>query len=54
MEYPELVKFRDGVSAIEQFFVEMAANENQLLTFGYKRAFELPTANPAFAALTTF
>lgn len=54
MEWYELEKFKTRVLEIEQFFVEMAANEEQLLTYGMKRALSFPTSGPALSALQTF
>lgn len=54
MEWYQVNEFKDRISEIEQFFVEMAANEEQLLTYGFKRALALPSAPAAFAALKTF
>lgn len=54
MNWYEIYGFKDRLSDIEQFFIEIAANEEPLLTFGYKRALELPAAEKAFEALKTF
>jgi hypothetical protein len=54
MEWYEIDKFKDRVRDIEQFFIEMAANEEQLLTYGMKHALSFPTAAAALAALGTF
>jgi len=54
VEWYEINEFKNRVNEIEQFFVEMAANEEQLLTYGFKRALALPSATTAFAALKTF
>lgn len=54
MNWYEIYSFKDRLSNIEEFFVEIAANEEQLLTFGFRRALEFATAEKAFEALKTF
>lgn len=54
MKSYEIFRFKDRLAAIEQFFIEIAANEVQLLTFGFKHAFLLPGAEDALKALKTF
>ncbi len=54
MEWYQVSEFKDRVGEIEQFFVEMAANEEQLLTYGFRRALALPSAPAAFASLKSF
>lgn len=54
MNWYEIYNFKDRLADIEEFFVEIAANEEQLLTFGYRRALEFQTAEKAFEALKTF
>lgn len=54
MNWYEIHSFKDRLAAIEQFFIEIAANEEQLLTYGFKRAFLLPGAEEALEALKTF
>ena len=46
--------FKERLASIEQFFIEIAANEEQLLTFGFERAMTLPNAENALEALKTF
>lgn len=54
MEWYEIRAFAEGLAAIEQFFIEIAANEERLLTFGFERALLLPSAEKAHEALKTF
>ena len=54
MDWYEIYGFKNRLADIEKFFVETAANEEQLLTFGYRRALEFQTAEKAFEALKTF
>jgi len=54
MEWYEIHKFKDRLASIEQYFVEIAANEQQILTFGFGLAVDFPTAAKAFEALKTF
>ncbi len=54
MNWYEIHSFKDRLAAIEQFFIEIAANEEQLMTYGFRRAFSLPGAGEAFEALKTF
>lgn len=54
MQWYEVNEFRDRIASIEQFLVEIAANEEQLLTYGFKRALSFPTAPAAMEALKTF
>ncbi|MBN8454378.1 hypothetical protein [Accumulibacter sp.] len=54
MNWYEIHSFKDRLAAIEQFFIEIAANEEQLVTYGFKRAFSLPGAEEALEALKTF
>lgn len=54
MEWYEAGKFKDRIAEIEQFFIEIAANEEQLLTYGFGRALQLPGAEAAILGLKTF
>ena len=54
MEWYEVTAFKKRVTQIEQYFVEIAANEELLLTYGFKRALSFPSAAFAFEALKTF
>lgn len=54
MEWHEIHSFKDRLALIEQFFIELAANEEQLRMYGFKRAFLLPGAEEALKALKTF
>lgn len=46
--------FKENLEKIEQFFVQIAANEEQLLTFGFERTMTFPGAEGALEALKTF
>lgn len=54
MHWYAIHTFKDRLESIEQFFVEIAANEEQLLTFGFERAMALPSPETALEALKTF
>jgi hypothetical protein len=54
VEWYEVDKFKDRIGHIEQFFIELAANEEQILTYGFKRAIAMPGAELALEALKTF
>jgi len=54
VEWYEVDDFKDRLAQIEQFFIEIAANEERLSIFGLKRALVLPSAAPALEALKTF
>ena len=54
MEWCDVDKFKDRIGEIEQFFVELAANEEQILISGFRYALALPSAKAALKALTTF
>lgn len=54
MEWYEPSNFKDRIAEIEQFFIEIAANEEQLLAYGFGHALQLPGAETAIAGLKTF
>lgn len=54
MEWYEISDFKKRIEDIEQFFVEIAANEEELLAYGFSRALEFPSAGAATHALKTF
>jgi hypothetical protein len=54
MDHYEIHSFKDRLASVEQYFIEIAANEEQLLTFGFRKALDLPSAEKAFEALKTF
>ena len=54
MEWYDVDKFKDRIGEIEQFFVELAANEEQIVISGFRYALALPSAEAALKALKTF
>jgi hypothetical protein len=54
MRWYEIHNFKDRLTSIEQFFIEIAANEEQLVAFGFGQALTLPSAEKALGALKTF
>jgi hypothetical protein len=54
MNMHQIHSFKDRLIAIEQFFIEIAANEEQLAAYGFKRAIWLRGAKEATNALKTF
>jgi len=54
LEWYEVSQIKDRVSTIEQYFVGLAANEDDLHAYGFRLALSLPGAVEAFAALRTF
>jgi hypothetical protein len=54
MKWYEIRDFKDRLVAIEQFLIEIAANEEKLMVYGFKHAFTLPSAEKALEALKTF
>jgi hypothetical protein len=54
MKWYEIRNFKDRLVAIEQFFIEIAANEDKLIMYGFKHAFTLTSAEKALEALKTF
>lgn len=54
MEWYEIHSFKGRLASIEQYFVEIAANEKQILASGFELALSLPTAEKALEALKTF
>lgn len=54
MNWYGIHSFKGRLAAIEQFFIEIAANEEQIVTYGFKRAILLPGAEEALEALKTF
>ncbi len=54
MEWYEVSQFADKVEAIESHFVALAANEEDILVFGFGAALRLPGAEESLKALSTF
>ncbi|WP_424195772.1 hypothetical protein ACMYR3_06805 [Ampullimonas aquatilis] len=54
MKSYEIYAFKDHLADIEEFFIEIAANEERLLTFGYRHALKFQTAEKAFEGLKSF
>ena len=54
LEWYELSGFVDRISDIEQFLVEVAANEERIFLNGFRFALLLPSYGPASKALETF
>ncbi len=54
MEWYEISGFADRISDIEQFLVEIAANEERISLNGFRFALLLPSYGPASKALETF
>lgn len=54
MDWYKIHAFNDRLTDIEQYFIEIAANEQQVITFGFGLALDLPSAAKAFEALKTF
>lgn len=54
MVWYEVSQFADRVAAIEQYFVALAANEEDIRVLGFRAALHLPGAEEALQALTTF
>ncbi|WP_232443359.1 hypothetical protein, partial [Burkholderia ubonensis] len=54
MHWYEVRQFGERIEEIETFLIEIAANEEQLLTFGFHRALTLPGAAAGLQAMKTF
>jgi hypothetical protein len=54
MKWYEIHTFKDSLAAIEQFFIEIAANEEQLMVYGFSRAFSLGGCEKALEPLKKF
>lgn len=54
MEWYEIHQFAEDIEVIERYFVALAANEEDIRAFGFRVAFDLPGAEDALKALSTF
>lgn len=54
MDWYDISRFADKVAAIENHFVALAANEEDIQVLGFREALRLPGAAEALAALSTF